>query len=49
MHTKKCLTITTREKNKRTNKDLQNITKKVKYRATRTPLNDGMNAGVPEW
>jgi hypothetical protein len=26
-----------------------NITKKVKYRATRTPLNDGMNAGVPEW
>jgi hypothetical protein len=34
---------------KRTNNDLQNITKKVKYRATRTPLNDGMNAGVPEW
>ena len=49
MHTKKCLTIPTREKNKRTNNDLQNITKKVKYRATRTPLNDGMNVGVPEW
>ena len=49
MHTKKCLTIPTREKNKKTNNDLQNITKKVKYKATRTPLNDGMNAGVPEW
>jgi hypothetical protein len=32
-------------------KDKQWSTKhyKVKYRATRTPLNDGMNAGVPEW
>jgi hypothetical protein len=31
-----------RKKDKRTNKNLQNITQKAKDRATRTPLNTGV-------
>jgi hypothetical protein len=37
-----------RQKDKRTNSDLQNITQKTKDRATRTPLRPGVNSGAPE-
>jgi hypothetical protein len=37
-----------RQKDKRTNNDLQNITQKTKDRATRTPLKPGENSGAPE-
>jgi len=33
---------------KRTNNDLQNITKKTKDPARRTPLKPGVNSGAPE-
>ena len=35
-------------KRRRTNNDLQNITQKIKDRATRTSLNIGLNSGAPE-
>ena len=36
-------------KKKKTNKDLQNTTKKAKDLATRTQLKIGVNASAPEW
>lgn len=33
---------------KRTNSDLQSITETTNDRATRTPLNTGVNSGAPE-
>ena len=38
-----------RNKDKKTNNDLQSITHKTKDRVTRTPLRPGVNSGVPEW
>ena len=35
-------------KGKKTNKDLQNTTPKIKDRVTRTTLKLGMNSGAPE-
>ena len=37
-----------KNKDKRTNNDLQNITQKTKDRTTRTPLKHGVNSGAPE-
>ena len=37
-----------KERGKRTNSDLQNITQKTKDRATRTPLKPRVNSGAPE-
>ena len=37
-----------KDKARRTNKDLQNITHKTKDRVTRTQLNPGVNSGAPE-
>jgi len=37
-----------KKKDMRTNTDLQNITRKTKDRATRTPLKSGVNSGAPE-
>jgi len=37
-----------KKEDKRTNNDLQNITKKTKDRATRTPLKSEVKLGAPE-
>jgi hypothetical protein len=37
-----------KEKDKSTSNDIQNIKQKTKDRATRTPLNAGVNSGDPE-
>lgn len=37
-----------KNKNKRSNNNLQNITQKIKDRARPTPLNSGANSGAPE-
>jgi len=36
------------KKDKRTNNDLQNITRKTKYKVTLTSLIIGVNSGAPE-
>ena len=41
-------TMSKRQRAKRTNHDLQNITHKTKDRVTRTPLKLGVNSGSPE-
>jgi len=37
-----------KQKNRKTNSDLQNMTQKTKDRAARAPLKEGMNSGSPE-
>jgi hypothetical protein len=38
-----------KNKDKRTNNDLQNITRKTKYKAKLAPLIIGVNSGALEW